>query len=152
MRLISIWNAVIVLVLAVVLGPDCRFASGEEPQKKDSPEPKLADPEKSLKQALLEDARKVFEMNLARYQAGNGGLDVEAMSSWSTRWLEAEIDVAADATAKTSAFKAHLSRMKEVEKSATALAKTGQGREADALAARFFRNQAEIWLARGRTK
>lgn len=140
----------IAVVLVVSVGSACRLAAEDTPGQKEAPTPK--DTEKALKKALLDDARKVFEQNQVRYQTGAVGIDVELMSNWSIRWLEAELELAADAAGKSAALKAHLGRMKDVEKFATALAKTGQGREADAVAGRYFRTQAELWLARGRMK
>lgn len=107
--------------------------------------------EAPLKKTMLEEARKVFEQTVARYKNGVAGA-VEELYQWSGRWLEAELDLGADAAARTAALKAHLDRMKEVEKMAVALAKTGQGRDSDAAASRYFRTQAELWLARGRAK
>lgn len=120
-------------------------------EQKDPPPPK-AEAEAVLKKSMLEDARKVFEMNIKRYQTGAGALVAEELYQWSNRWLKAELDLAGDAVARTTALKAHLNRMKEVEKQATTLAKIGQGRDADAAAGRYFRAQAELWVGRGRVR
>jgi hypothetical protein len=110
------------------------------------------DAEGPLKRSMLEEARKVFKESLARYRAGVGPLGVEELYQWSVRWLEGELDLAAGAAERAAALKAHLDRMREVEKMAANLAKAGQGRESDAAAGRYFRAQGELWVARGRAK
>ena len=119
--------------------------------QKDAPAPKAGDAELPLKKAMLEDARKVYEHDIVRYKSGLI-FSFEELFLWSSRWLEAELELAGDATARTNALKAHLERMKDVEKLSVAMFKVGQGREADAAAGRYYRTQAELWLARGRIK
>lgn len=146
----KLWLAVVVAISVALIESICCPGLAGPPEKKDSPAP--TDAEKTLKKSMLDDARKVFEQNLLRFQSGAGPKDVELMYNWSTRWLDVEFDLAVDAAGKTDALKAHLNRMKDLEKSATALAKIGEGRESDAIASRYYRTQAELWLARGRTK
>ncbi|MCE9563982.1 MAG: hypothetical protein K8U57_18220 [Planctomycetes bacterium] len=100
---------------------------------------------------MLDDARKVFEQDLARYKNGQS-VAFEDLYQWSSRWLEAELEMAGDAATRTTAFKTHFDRMKDVEKSTAAMVKAGQVREADAAAGRYYRAQAELWLARGRLR
>lgn len=144
---------VLLVAVVVVAGGDAyRLALARLPDQKDPPPPKAVEAENALKKTMLEDARKLFEQFVKRHQAGVGALAVEELALWSSRWLEAELDLAADATARATALKAHLDRMKDVEKQATALMKTGQGREADAVAGHYHRTQAELWVARGRMR
>ncbi len=140
-----------VAITVTAAGAVYRLTGAEPSGQKDPPPAKAADAEAALKKAMLEDARKVYEMDLARYRAGQA-LGGEELYLWSVRWLEADLDLTTDAAAKTTALKAHLDRMKEVEKMAANLAKTGQGRESDAAAGRYYRAQAELWAARGRAK
>ena len=77
------WNKQtwITLLLVVFVGSACRLAAAETPGQKESPTP--TDAEKAIKKAMLEDARKVFEQNLSRFQTGAGGMDVELIYNWS---------------------------------------------------------------------
>lgn len=131
---------------AVPVGP---LVSADARTPKEEPPAKTGDAEASLKRQMLDAARKVYEDSTKRYQAGVSA-SVEELYLWSIRWLDAEFDLAADAAAKTTALKAHLERMKQVEKICVAFAKTGQGRQADAAAGRYYRTQAELWVTRGR--
>jgi hypothetical protein len=153
MRVIKLWAAVGVMAgVAVGVGAVYTLASAGAQGQKDPPPAKAGDAEAPLKKEMLEEARKVYELNVKQYQAGDGGLAAENLYVWSGRWLEAELDVAADAAARAAALKAHLDRMKDAEKLAAALWKAGQGRAADAAAGRYYRAQAELWLARGRVR
>jgi hypothetical protein len=150
MRATKLRVAVVVAVSVVVAaGAAYRLASAGFSNPKDDPPAKAGDAEASLKKQMLEEAKKVYESDIKRYQAGQSS-SVEELYLWSGRWLEAELDLAADAAAKTTALKAHLDRMKAVEKSSGAYAKAGQGRESDAAAGRYYRAQAELWVTRRR--
>jgi hypothetical protein len=100
---------------------------------KDPPPANAEDADGPLKKVMLEDARKVFALDLDRYRAGVGPLVVEELYLWSVRGLEAELDLVTDVAGKT-------------------VAKAGQGRERDAVAARYYSAKAELWVTRGRMK
>lgn len=146
-----LWVTVVAVVVTAA-GAAYRLVGAAPSEQKGPPPAKVGDAEAALKKAMLEDARKVYEMDLARYRAGQAPLGGEELHLWSVRWLEADLDLTADATARTAALKAHVDRMKEVEKMATNLAISGQGRESDAAAGRYYRAQAELWAAQGRVK
>src|SRR5262245_23808543 len=99
---------------------------------------------KQVLEKRLEAARKVFEQNLARLKAGQG-LPAE-LFGWSERWLEAELALADKQADRVMALRNHLDRTREVERAAVNSAKTGQGRQADADAATYYRLEAEIRL------
>jgi hypothetical protein len=99
---------------------------------------------KDLLQKRLASARKVFELNLARLKTGQG-LPAE-LFGWSERWLEAELALADKQAERVKALKDHLNRTREVERVAVGHARTGQGRQADAEAATYYRLEAEIRL------
>ena len=61
--------------------------------------------------------------------------------------MDAERKLSDKQAVQLGVLQAHLERMKELEKAATNLAKTGQGRESDASAATYYRLEAELWLA-----
>lgn len=97
---------------------------------------------------LLEErrdaARDVFQEEIRRLQAGEalpGGV-----SAWSERWLEAELALSLARADRLKALEAHVERTKQVEEIAMAYAKAGQGRQADASVARYYRADAEIRL------
>jgi hypothetical protein len=89
-------------------------------------------------------ARKVFEQNLLRLR-NREGLPAE-LFGWSERWLEAELALCDKEADRVKAFRAHLDRTREVERMAINYAQTGQGRQADADAATYYRLEAEIRL------
>jgi len=94
----------------------------------------------------LQAARNVFEQHLARLKAGQG-LPSE-LFGWSEHWVDAEIALSGKAAERAEALKGHLARIREVERMAVAYAKAGQGRQADADAAIYYRLEAEIRLLR----
>jgi EF hand len=104
----------------------------------------------ALHKALLEEAQKVYETNEKQFSQGVQGLDAQSVYLWSRRWLEAQLDVVSEMGGNAAESRVplteHLDRMKELERKTAALASTGQGRQADASAARYFRIQAELWV------
>lgn len=99
---------------------------------------------KELLEKRLDAARKVFEQNMVRLKASEG-LPSE-LFGWSERWLEAELAVAEKQAHRVKALRDHLDRTREVEHVAVHFAKIGQGRQADADAASYYRLEAEIRL------
>jgi hypothetical protein len=53
---------------------------------------------------------------------------------------------------RLAAIQSHLDRMREVERFAVTLAKTGQGTQDEATAAEYFRLEAELWLTKAKNK
>ena len=100
---------------------------------------------KELLQKQLETARAVFREDLARLKVGEAIFD-EKFMMWSERWLDAELALSDKPTDQVAALKAHLDRIKEIEKLAEAWTRIGQGHASDALAATYFRVTAEIKL------
>jgi hypothetical protein len=94
-----------------------------------------------LVQARLDAAAKVYPAVRARYDTGAGDLD--AVYTWSTRWFEAERAVGGGA----AAAQAHLQRMKALEAAVAARVQSGNATSADALAAGYYRAEAEVWAA-----
>ncbi len=111
----------------------------------------LADPPpppkapRELLEKRLEAARKVFEQNLARLKSAQAA--PAELFGWSERWLEAELALAERQADRARALRDHLDRAREVERLAAGLAKSGQGRQADADAATYYRLEAEIRLS-----
>ena len=103
-----------------------------------------------LAKARLDAARQAYEGYWRRLRSDRGG-DPEKCYSWSRRWMEAQQALGAGKAAEQAA-QAHLERMKELEKLLAALARTGQGTQADADAAQYYRVEAEIWLSQVKGK
>ena len=99
---------------------------------------------RELLEKRLESARKVFEQNMVRLKAREG-LPAE-LFGWSERWLAAELALADRPANRVKALRDHLDRTREVERAAVNFARTGQGRQADADAATYYRLEAEIRL------
>ena len=97
---------------------------------------------KELLQKRVEAARKVWEQNKTQIQ-NRQGLPAELVG-WSERWLDAELALYDKESDRVKALKDHLDRAREVEKIAVGFARTGQGRQADADAATYYRLEAEI--------
>jgi multidrug efflux pump subunit AcrA (membrane-fusion protein) len=109
-------------------------------------------PAKENATARLAAARKVYEMTMVRLKNHQAKMDVEQVALWSRRWLEAQGELATGKEQQSSAVEAHLGRMRDLEKFAKNLATTGQGLEADAVAAEFHRLEAERVLAQTKGK
>jgi hypothetical protein len=111
-------------------------------------EPAAAPPKapKQLLEKRLEAARKVYEQNLVRLKAAQG--QPSELFGWSERWLEAELALADKQAERVKALNDHLDRTREVERIAATYARSGQGRQADADAATYYRLEAEIRLAK----
>ncbi|HUY31616.1 MAG TPA: hypothetical protein VMV69_02475 [Pirellulales bacterium] len=94
----------------------------------------------------LKLAREVYaeKMELVKNREG---YDIEDLELWSQNLLGAELAVAGKPAERTAAHEAHVERAKELEKLARAYQRAGQGRNSDALAAEFYRLQAEARLA-----
>ena len=125
----------------------CLLASAATAQKKVE---KAATIPRELLEERRDAAREVFQQGLRQLQ--DGQLLPGALSEWSQRWLDAELALTDAREWRAAALEAHLERSKQVEEIAATFAKTGQGRQADAEAARYFRSDAEIRLreAKGR--
>jgi hypothetical protein len=144
---------------AALAQPPATSATGPEvtqtpPNPKPRPTGDTADPgppgpaplqvPKELRERLREAARQVYEQNMKRIKNGEG-LPTE-LFGWSERWLEAELALADKPADRAKALRAHLDRTRDVEGTAALLARAGQGRQADAEAATYYRLQAEARL------
>lgn len=90
-------------------------------------------------------ARQVFDQLVARYRNAEG-YDIDDLAFWSQRVLDAELAIATDAAERTKACQAHLDRTQEIEKIAASHFKVGQGTQTSALAAEYYRLDAESRL------
>jgi hypothetical protein len=97
---------------------------------------------KELLEKRLEAARKVYELHLKRIRGGQG-LPNE-LYGWSEHWFEAEMALSDKKADRIKALAAHVDRTREEERLMIAYARSGQGRQADADAATYYRVSAEI--------
>jgi hypothetical protein len=100
---------------------------------------------KKLAKARLEAAEKTYEALLKRdtpYLLG------EEFYSWSKRILEAQRELASDKAELKTALKAHLERMRQVEKLVQQFADTLKSNfDFEHIpAATYYRVEAELWL------
>lgn len=99
----------------------------------------------ALQKQRAEAAERVFTTTFA--QAKSGRATVEAVATWSVRWLDSERERAgSDAKAKAKALADHAARMAELEAWAGKAAAAGTIGPADAQAAVYFRIEADLWL------
>lgn len=96
----------------------------------------------AVDQAKLKLASDVFDQMMIKL-LGNEGYNIEDMELWSQHILESELDLARKQDQRKAAHQSHLRRATELARIAGSYAKTGQGRQADALAAEWYRLDAE---------
>jgi RNA polymerase sigma factor (sigma-70 family) len=160
MLLTKVRTAVLVLLAVVATGLVLATAYGLGATEQDRPGggqgakqeapaagAKAREEEAALKKALVEEARKVYQLDMARLK-NLQGVSAEELYRWSRRLLEAQLDLAAKPEERLPAFREHLKRMQEVEGFTDRQWKVGQGRESEAVAGRYYRSQAALWLAR----
>jgi outer membrane protein TolC len=115
-----------------------------------APAPAAAEVAPKLLQARRDAAQQAYDLTLAMYRTGKG--DAEGVYRWSQRWLVAQQDMAGTKAERTAAAEAHLGRMKDLEKVAEKLVKTGLVAPLEGKAARFYVAEAEVWLAQAKGK
>ncbi|TNF32297.1 MAG: hypothetical protein EP329_10735 [Deltaproteobacteria bacterium] len=86
----------------------------------------------------LTAASDAFAAAKADYDVGRGA--IEAVHTWSVRWLDAE-------PKRPTARKDHLARMRALEAAAQEKVQAGLAPALDAKAAAYFRVEAELWAA-----
>jgi len=127
--------ALTVLVLAGVVS----FTVGEEPKPAD------------LAKELAEAAQQAYEGHLRR-RAVEPAAPLESIYTWSRRWMEAAQTVDPSKKGRSTAIQAHLDRMKQLETKTAEQRKGGFAAAFEVAQARFYRIEAELWLAEARTK
>jgi hypothetical protein len=118
------------------------LALGAGPAALADPAPAPPTVPKDLLEKRLDAARKVYRQNMARLKGAQG--PPAEVFGWSERWLDAELALSEKPEERVKALRDHLDRTRAVEQTAAALARTGQGRQADADAAAYYRLEAEI--------
>ena len=111
--------------------------------------PDVAPTIRALIEARLATAREVYGSEMARVEQMNG-LPPDDLPMWSRRWMEDQIRLNPGPAETLAAIQSHLERVKRLEGLADQYAKTGQGRSATPLRAKYFRLEAEQMLAEAR--
>lgn len=135
------WRSSIVAAAGITACASILFLPVAKAQKD---APKGAVVSRKLLEERRDAARSIFQEEMQRLQ-GAEALP-QRVAEWSERWLDAELALSLARADRLKALEAHVERTKQVEKMADAYAKTGQGRQADASVARYYRADAEIRL------
>lgn len=100
------------------------------------------------KQALLQAAKDAYEGMLKRRQTDPSvSNDVEYLYRWSRRWLEAERALGDAKDQRLSAYQAHNERMQWLDKLQQEMVNNGTASRHELASTKFFRIEAEQWLA-----
>ena len=124
------------VVGSLVLGADAELATAQD----------VADV-KELAKERKDAARDAYEFlwdEFHPYELVNG--DGENVYRWSLRWMQAERDLATTQAEHVAALRAHWERMKKLEAEVHGYAR-GTIPFQQMVATKYFRAEAEIWLA-----
>jgi hypothetical protein len=105
-----------------------------------------------LAKARAAAAQETYEGQVRRHAVDASGPSFESIYVWSRRWLEAEQALATDKAGRLAALQAHLDRMNKWEATKTEQRKQGFVAAYEVPQARFYRLEAEIWLAEAKGK
>lgn len=93
-------------------------------------------------------ARKTYETMWANYRERRASDEV--LYRWSKRWLKAERQLGVEPARQIAAFKAHLQRMRDLERIINNLQRSRQTTVDEVSAVEFYRAEAELWLLQAR--
>ena len=130
----------ILLAFLGLLGLGTALVDAKQPQAKPT----------ELAKTKLQLARQAFKLAMEDLQAGHGA--TEKVYLWSRRCLEAQRDLSDKKADKLAALNEHLQCMKELEKVATALYRTGKATQNETVASAFYVVEAELWLMQAQKK
>ncbi|HVA47753.1 MAG TPA: hypothetical protein VNH11_15390 [Pirellulales bacterium] len=104
---------------------------------------------KAIDDAKVKVAANVYaQMSMRR--SNNEQYDIEDLALWSRHLFDAELDVAEDDNERLAVYEAQLKRTAELARTARAFAANGQAPESEALAAEYYRLEAESQLAKAK--
>jgi hypothetical protein len=103
----------------------------------------------ALLKARLDAARKTYEWLAKNYIESRPPLG-ELLYRWSCRWLDAEREMSDRQEDRVVACRAHLRRMRELERVARDRFRNHFVPVEEDTAAQFYRAEAEIWLERAK--
>ena len=127
----------------------------EQPGRPGQPDAQSGSPAHSspaarrLLEARIETAREILRQDLKRQQVMVDPQPplLEEICLWSRRLLDDRIRLASTPGERLEAIREHRNRMTIVDQLAAQYTRTGQGRVADGLRARYFRLEADQFLA-----
>jgi hypothetical protein len=101
---------------------------------------------RDLARAREATARAVYELELVRIQAFvSPPAELPDLCAWSRLWMESQVNL--DKASRPAALRAHLDRLKNLEKYAEGASKSGQGLQSVHLKVKFYRLEAEQMIA-----
>ena len=103
----------------------------------------------ALLKARLDAARKTYEWLAKNYIESRPPLG-ELLYRWSCRWLDAEREMSGRQEDRIAAYRAHLRRMRDLERVARDRFRNRFVPVEEDTAAQFYRAEAEIWLERAK--
>jgi hypothetical protein len=103
----------------------------------------------ALLKARLDAARKTYEWLSKNYMESRPPIG-ELLYRWSCRWLDAEREMNDKQEDRIAAYKAHLRRMRELERVARDRFRNHYVPVEEDTAAQFYRAEAEVWLERAK--
>jgi hypothetical protein len=108
-----------------------------------------ADASPALLKARLDAARKTYEWLSKNYIESRPPLG-ELLYRWSCRWLDAEREMSGRQEDRVAAYRAHLRRMRDLERVARDRFRNRFVPVEEDTAAQFYLAEAEIWLERAK--
>ena len=99
----------------------------------------------TLSRARVDAARKTYAVLASDYRLGWLPWS-EPVYRWSRRWLDAERDLASRDEERLAAVKAHLQRMRDLDRITQARFRRQDTTVDESTAAQYFRLEAEVWL------
>jgi RNA polymerase sigma factor (sigma-70 family) len=100
---------------------------------------------RALAEARIETVREILNQQMRLARSGEIGFD--EVPPWSLRLMEVRLRLAATATERLAAIREHLDRMTSVELLLKRAFQSGQTKFADVLKAKYYRLEAEQFLA-----
>jgi hypothetical protein len=114
-----------------------------------SADEKAPPPDTRFWQARLEAAREAYEGYSRQLGVDPAGSNMDLLYQWSRRWMEAERALAPNKDKQSAASTAHRDRMRTWEAALMNSVQKGNAARFELAAVRFYRLEAEQWVAEG---
>jgi hypothetical protein len=111
--------------------------------------PKIAP---ALLKARLDAASETYRLASASWEQRVKGVSADNVYLWSVRWLEAQRAVSVQKADRVAACEAHLARMKKLAEMVDKVVQAGGLQGFQAFGTKFFRAEAEVWLAEAKAE
>lgn len=130
---LAVFGLIVVFAIGVAVAID---------KRPDSPGPGASSAD------LVAAARETYKGRLQQWPIDPTLVTLDEIYVWSKRWMMAEWDLNLQAGDGAKSVSAHLERMANLEKSIILASKNGSAAPADVAAAKYYRIEAELMLAR----